>query len=359
MKMVVDPYIVIVPTGTDITKDDVLEWVERFVMWNVDFPKAPEGYFMSETVRAAMEEESVFPYFHNVDQLFRRYGIVEYDPHDVGVKCGTNLDSMSYLEEYCGVDDNSVSSQCIKVEDVLPPRMKARLPEKISTSFAQTLINCDVALAKNGESNASFALATSVEWDAPLDEMLVLRASLADGHEHEMFESTWNLIYDPDYINITRRVVDAYQEDLIRALEIVVSKMRVRRELKRNTADFPQFIFGPKFKKSIDALPEFDHRSFRDSAIELCFEAMYRVMVGDWPYNGPFHHKLRAGVGRGDDQKLRYAEGGVDRAVRVRVECRLSEGVQHHLHVHYWQRADGVMEFSNVTYEHDDDTIYE
>lgn len=97
---------------------------------------------------------------------------------------------------------------------------------------------------------------------------------------------------------------------------------------------------------------------FRED-IKRVFEAIVYVIEDLWSYPSDKHHPLRKVIGnRKSPQKMRVRKDGLGQqwhegAARVEVlagaKC---------LHLHYWQCYDGSYEFSNVTDDHDDATIY-
>jgi hypothetical protein len=264
---------------------------------------------------------------------------------------------MSTLEDEYS-DDQSLDEQ-YEFEDMLPEAIRGRLTFETATAFVQSLLKFYFAKVRENCTFEEYSIATSLEHDSSEPAELVIRLTRLVGEDLVADESRWRLVRDPDYVNVTRNTADYYEKSLQDALDIAISKLRVRGILKHQTGALPAHEFGEHFQASITELIRNHSREIHRDAVGLIFEAICHVLVGDWPYNGPLHHKLREGVGRDDVQIVRPVEGGrIDRAIRVRVECRLINGNEHHLHVHYWQRADRVMEFSNVTFEHDDDTIY-
>jgi hypothetical protein len=186
----------------------------------------------------------------------------------------------------------------------------------------------------------------------------MLRAVQRDGDDSNPVELSWQLVHDPDYINMARRAADVYKHNVEDALAIAISRLRVAGQLARQPADFPEYVFGSRFVQSIDDLSVL-RGSFRVDAIDAIFEAICRVLAGDVKYYDNFLHVLREGVGRNGGPIQRRRDGAREDAYRIRVEVRREQHVSHHLHVHFWKGENDRCEFSNVTYAHDDDTIYE
>jgi hypothetical protein len=84
------------------------------------------------------------------------------------------------------------------------------------------------------------------------------------------------------------------------------------------------------------------------------------VLTKLWSYPSDKNHPLRKDINnKSSDQKRRtvidrYGVKKEDKAGRVEVL-----GGTNCVHLHYWLCHDGSYEFSNVTIEHDDLTIYE
>jgi hypothetical protein len=101
MQLLVDPYIIAVPSREGLDKSRVLEWAEHLVLWNYDFPRDEGRYLLSAAAYNAILTLKAFPFQPIVDELFKRYNVTEYSAKDVATNCCTNLAAMLFLEGEC------------------------------------------------------------------------------------------------------------------------------------------------------------------------------------------------------------------------------------------------------------------
>lgn len=125
-----------------------------------------------------------------------------------------------------------------------------------------------------------------------------------------------------------------------------------------NGIDRSRFRFGPNFITTLQQKIQRRSGERRQKDIERICEAIVFVLEDIWTYGSDKHHALRETLRsrtRPQQTRQRVVDSNryTERAARVEVAAGTNP-----LHLHYWQCYDRTYEWSNITDDHDDATIY-
>jgi hypothetical protein len=301
------------------------------------------------------------PTISGLQQIFDRHGIDEFSPRDLVPDCNSYLTNCSYLEEVSGAFDLMQEIEHVQGSElVIPAEMRARLVPAVADAFIRSLIYTAYALeTKNCADGWCIATAPIESAEANTDlrttALLHRLASNSGDIVAAHIQRDWPLLVEPDYLYATYDVFEHVAEPLV-ATRITWCKLKARGSLVE-PLNWTSFRFGSHFVDSLN-----DIRIRRRPNLKRDIEEVYFTIVAvlqGMAYGSDKHHALRnplwmrsAPVQR---REVRTSDGAVrfDDATRVEVTSGVSP-----LRIHYWRCHDGTYEFSNVTSEHDDPTIF-
>lgn len=357
MRIVIDPYLITVPSEQHPDAEEILAFAKRLQRWDSEFPKSKGKYVIPGRAWEEIVNCGLAPYHQTLRELFQAADISDYSAIDFLSNCCGNLSNMETLEEVTGADGLQYDVDLISgTEAVIPEELRRRIkPEKVGVGFVTSLLLAQYATQvyeKPSEWNIATALYIPVDGES--DRTLSVSANLEhiDGTTLNV-RGDWSLLMDPEYEYLGRSISDCYRNDPRGATYIAWWNLRTSQSIKLKGLQCYDFSFGPRFVASL-----LDSRMRRRPTvtkdIERVFEAIVKVLENLWKIPSDKHHPLRNTINnRTEDQQTRKCGDAVDRAMRVEVS-----GGSECLHLHYWLCDDGSYEFSNITYEHDDATIY-
>ena len=366
MAIIVDPYLLAIPTGNDLTAEEVCNYAESLVGWEKQFSTHSDDYVVCEWALNEIHVLDIAPTITNLRALFDRYGVVEYSPRDIAPDCQGFMANGWRLEEMTQVDDIRAEIENIAgSETVIPDEIRRRMPPTVAAAFIQALIYSAYALQKH-EDRGAWSMATAPLPCGAQASELKTNATLCrlddsvEGLTYTTISRNWPLLVEPDYIFATYDLIGHFRSDPSLTTRIAWCKRRAKGEFhSKGCFDRHSFRFGARFLESLET-PSMQKRSEYAKDIVRVFDAIVNVLEDIWAYPSDKHHPLREIVTKrtGDQQKRRKRAGDgsvlIDYAVRVEVIAGARP-----LHLHYWRCSDAAYEFANVTDDHDDPTIYE
>lgn len=362
MPVVIDPYLIAIPQRDFATPDRIRTYAQSLVEWEKEFVEHTQDYVVSLLALNAINQAGLMPTIPALQQLFDRWGIEEYSPRDIVPDCNTYLANCQYLEEVSGAMDSMPTVERIKgSESVIPEEMRDRLAPTVADAFIESLIYAACALEARHCIGDGWSIATAPLQTASPDTDLKTAATvrkIIDNAERIVdarVERKWPLLIEPDYLYAGYEV-SRYFEDPLMATRITWCKLKAKGS-RVKAIDWNRVSFGDHFVGSLTDLRIRQRPTYKRDIEEVYFMVV-EVLQG-LPFGSDKHHALRKPVWsrsapiqkrptRTSDGALRY-----DEAARVEVTTGPSP-----LRLHYWRCYDGSYEFSNITSEHDDPTIY-
>lgn len=349
MTVVVDPYLLTIPSGDDVTAAIVDEYAQRLSAWSQVFRTDPD-YIMSHAVVSKMCDLKLVPDYQNLRALFDKYELYEQSAYDIAEICRRILENYPDMEGRIAAEGIECQRES---EEIIPEQVRARWHPEIAPLFSHALISTSYALNLL-EYPDNWTLAT-----APLKESytkIVASGNVRDNAASVFVTREWPLLFRPaEYIELI-----AYQEKIIKTYEknpaeaLSIAWKNIQQEVSSIGA-IDQYVirFGEGFVDSIkDKVVR--ERPYYKKDVERIFEGIVRALTDLWKFGGDKHHPLRKKIkDRTTDQKVRKRGEHVDSAGRIEII-----GGNTPLHVHYWQCGARSYEISNVTDDHDDGTIY-
>ena len=280
----------------------------------------------------------------------------------MAVDCSGFLANCDYLEESTGVYDILGEIEHVQgSESVIPAQMRERLTPRVAEAFVKSLLYATCAL-RDKPHQFGWSIATAplkpATGTANLHIAGTMRRLDADGNKIVDIElaEEWPLLVEPDYLYASYDC-HRYLHDPYLATRIAWCK-RKSRDTRTPTIAQKEYSFRKHF---IDSLRDtrMRKRPTLESDVEEVFLTVVAVLQG-LPFGSDRHHALRKPVWSHTadvQRRLRTTGTGTlvyDTAARVEV-C----GGGQPLRLHYWHCYDGSYEFSNVTTDHDDPTIYQ
>lgn len=362
--IIIDPYMLAIPIGSDVDEEAAREYAQRLRKWEKEFSREKQ-YIVSDWASQVIYKLCLAPTRSNLKALFDRFNITEYSPQDIVPTASGVLANAPRVEEVSGLYDSDIWLEMEYIKDtevVIPEEIRARLHPQVAEEFVESLIYAGYACkARQDITMWSIATAPFEREKKATDEMYlectIEKLSTESTVERGKFSQEWPLLFDPQHLYATYDVMDFYQSDLRMATQITWCKMKAD-GARLHGIDVAQFRFGSKFLNSLEQ-PRIRRRPHFKRDIERVFEAIVFVLEDLWTYGSDKHHPLREIItSRTSPQQTRQRvdiSGKQHREKAARVEVRAGDNC---LHLHYWQCFDGSYEFSNVTDAHNDPTIY-
>jgi hypothetical protein len=363
--IIIDPYMLAVPSGEDTDAAVVREYVCRLMKWEREFSNQ-NRYVVSDFASQEIYRLGQAPTRSSLAALFDEFNITEYSVRDIVPTASGVLANAPRVEELAGLydPDSDLLMEMDYVRGsqvVIPDEIRARLHPEVAKAFVKSLIYTSCATDTEEDPElSSVATAPLKEEEQATSEMLlectIEKLSPESAIEQQQFSQEWPLLFDPQHLYATYDIVDFfYQRDPHMATLVAWCRMKADGR-RMDSIDTEQFTFGPRFLDSLEE-PSIQRRPRLAQDIERVFQAVVFVLTDLWPYGSDKHHALREIIdSRASSQQTRQREVGrvvhTERAARVEVIAGANC-----LHLHYWQCFDGSYEFANVTDDHDDPTI--
>ena len=349
MTVVVDPYLLAIPSGEGVTAEKIRQYATRLVRWDATFRTNPDYVVSSGTMRE-MRRLGLAPDGATLQTVFEKYGITEFSAYDIAEGCRTIVENYPRMEER----PVEIVINCHKENQKnIPDEIRSRLHPKIAEAFSDALITKSYVLSVIDEDDI-WSLAT-----APVSETyseITVSGDVVDQNIEIFIEWKWPLVVNQSefeaLLSTQDQVLDIFQQNPLGALKISWEK------IKRVDSTIPEYnSFNVKFMQQFVAsvtARNIRQRTTYKKDIERIFDSIVNAFTNRWAFAGDKHHALRENIqSRTSPQQKRTRNGKVDLAGRIETIAGSNP-----LHVHYWRCYDGSYEISNVTDVHDDPTIY-
>ncbi|MBE3117253.1 MAG: hypothetical protein IMZ50_00675 [Candidatus Atribacteria bacterium] len=346
MTVVVDPYLIAIPSGNEVSIDSVRQYIGRLVNWDETFRTNPE-YVVSSSAMAQIYVLDLQPDYYNLQKLLNKYGIDEIAALDVTEGCKTIIENYPQMEgKFEGVDVYCRDEK----KKIIPYEIQKRMPPKVAEAFCSAMVMQSYKIEMLSEDD--WCLAT-----APVEDYneITVSGDVIDNERVESIEKIWPLLVAPaDFkklISVQVSIFEVFQEDPLAALKISWERIKQADPSIPELSNF-RIRFMDQFIPSI--MKNSLGHTLYEKDIQRVFDGITNALTNRWRYPGDKHHPLRKVVRlHSSDQQIRKKGNLVDRAVRIEISAGTNP-----LHVHYWKCNDGCYEISNLTCEHDDPTIY-
>ena len=346
MTVVVDPYLLEIPTGVNVSPETVRQYAKSLVHWSNTF-RINSDYVVSGHAVVKMAEYGLIPDTNNLSKLFQKYDIDEYSPNDIAVGCQIVMENFPQMEDR----SNSMDITCQEEKrSIIPNEVKQRIHPEVADAFCAALIAASYAIHVLGEED-DWKIAT-----APLNGFTKITVS---GEVEDKIvipvEKIWPLLFDPEIfkeeITIQERILNIFEADPMEALRICWEDMR-RREIGIPEITKYNIRFINRFVLSV--IESANQKNTYEKDIIRIFVGVTNAITNRWNFGSDKHHALRESVlDRTTPQQVRKRGKQIDKAARIEVKAGKTP-----LHVHYWICYDESYEISNLTNDHDDATIY-
>jgi hypothetical protein len=333
---------VIAAPAVGATEEEVIEYIETLTDWRRLLDERWIPVYMSEGATEALFQDNLYPLHDSLRRLFVERGIVDFAANDIVQVANALLQLTPSFEEmfqlkYAIVSD-LVTEPSISLVHT-PPCLKADLESCLVLT----------ALLRNHCSEVTTDHTLIFESRVEVDELQV-RGVIEDLEHHR--DDIVDVPLKPECFHGTVAVCQTFRdliskidesavwqaaetEDAARkAVQVAVYKRRLAQGLSPEWGQTPPFAFGESFR----GLVARGSRATSQRLIRRILRAMAETIDN---LNLAATHALRLGAGGNSPQRTRNG----DKAWR--------RDVDRDYHLHYWERADGVIEFASVG-PHDD-----
>lgn len=361
MPIVVDPYLIAVPQIDNTDAERVRTYAQSLSAWEKEFVASAQEYVVSLAAFQAIQQNGLMPTMPALQQLFDRYGINEFSPRDIVPDCNSYLANCQYLEEASGALEVYQEIEHVRGSDsIIPDEMRARLEPAVADAFVGSLIYAACALETH-PSTSGWSVATAPLLSAPPGIDLRTTATIRKIADETgdivdaRIERSWPLLVEPDYLYATLEV-GQYSDDPVMATRITWCRLKANGSLVE-ALDWGAIRFGSHFVESLN-----DAKVRRRPTLRRDIEEVYLTVVAvlqGLPYGSDKHHGLRKPVWMRSapiqTREVRTSDGAIRHDEAARVEITTGPAP---LRLHYWRCHGNSYEFSNITCDHDDPTIY-
>lgn len=319
------------------SRDDIMEYVETLLDWKKLLEEPWVAIYMSEHASEAMINDGVYPLRGELKRLFSEKGIQEYDANTVGLLADELLKKTPSFETYFRIRDVLPSDF-----STLPDLLSIHTSDALSTELARCVIiiailrsHCRKAILDHNLIVKPWRGTTIVQVRAQIHDIETTRDDLLPlPVPPEFFEGDIlvcqnfrELVLNLDECAIWSAAQDEIGLEL--ATKMAVYKSRLDRNVEPDWEEITGFEFGRKFFRYKLDCDRAGSLGLADRILRALAETIDDI-------NPRAVHEKRTGSGGGNPQELR----GEDKAWR--------RDIDRDYHLHYWECADGTIEFASV-----------
>lgn len=321
----------------EANRTEILTYVETLLDWKKLLNEPWIAIYMSENAASAMLDEGVYPLRPALRNLFTAAGIYEYDANTVARLAEELLRSTPSFETYFKIQDILVSS-VDTVPDLLGIHTAPRLTDELARCLVIIAIlrgHCRVPITDHNliitpapEQRLVHVRALIHDLECERDDILTLPTApeFFQGEVlvcHNFHELLLNLVES--------RIWETAEDEvgLELATRIAVYKFRLEQHIELDWDNITGFRFGQEFLRYKQGCDRAGSPGLADRILRALAETIDGV-------NLRAVHAKRTGAGGGNPQELR----GSDKAWR--------RDIDYEYHLHYWECADGMIEFASV-----------
>ena len=341
--VILDAGILVVPPPEG-EADDAHRYVDSLLEWAKLLDEPWIAVCMSEGACQALSDDGLYPLREQLQRLFSRHGIVEYDVNTVAVVVERLLAHTPSFETY------------FRVRDVLPENVSTK-PDVLQlcagSGLQSELARCLVLLAilrrHCGEDILQNALivrrapgqnilvrAIVHDFDHLLNDFDAVLPKPPEYFEGEVLacDSFRSLLNCIDESKVLRNATDDTGVEI--AIRIGLYKSRLARRLEPDWDDVGGMRLGREFGWAI-------RRSCQNAGLSVAVGAIRAACEAIDRQNLRAVHALRIGRGGNDPQRRRKHDNA--KAWR--------RDVDDEYHMHYWETDDGTIEFAWMAVHND------
>ncbi len=332
----IDTHVLVTPSA-EATADSVREHVMTLLDWKNLLGESWVTVHMSQWAVESLFEDDVYPKREALNRLFIEKGLEEFSA-DLVLRAVENLlQVVPYFEDAFGVTD------VLHSDLVIEPDLRV---DRTISSMASDLERCLVlaALVKDccTETLTDHALvvkppvgAIEVRVEATISCLEHCRDDLGYvPYEPDRFQSTVQVCqtvqqFIADLDEITLWLEADCHETAIMAVQLAVYKDRLERGVNLAWEAAPGFAFGRTFIASVKEQVQANPRRLLRRIVRAMVETIEGRQLSDV-------HALRENRSGNSPQRMRDG----DKAWR--------RDIDREYHLHYWERADNLIEFASV-----------
>lgn len=320
-----------------VSHDDIIEYVETLLDWKKLLDEPWVAIYMSEHAAEVMIDEGVYPLRAELKRLFQAKGIEEYDYNTVGMLTEELLKKTPYFETVFRIQD-VLSENVSTLPDLLSIHAGQELSSELArcvvmmailhSSCRQPVLDHNLIVKPWQGSTVVQVRALIHDIDTSRDDLLALPVP-PEFFEGEILtcQNFRELVLNLDEAAIWKAADNEIGLEL--ATKIAVYKSRLERAIEPNWDEIQGFRFGCEFYKRMRTCEQGGSTGLVDRTLR----ALAETIDGQ---NMRAVHAKRTGTGGGDPQETR----GQDKAWR--------RDIDREYHLHYWECADGTIEFASV-----------
>lgn len=325
----------------ECAKEDAFQYVETLWDWSKLLDESWIAIYMSERASESLFDDGLYPLRDQLRELFKAHGIVEYDVNTVAKIADRLLTNTPSFETHYQVKD--VLSENLETD---PDVIRLTTHDALQSDLARCLTLIAVLRKYCVQHLGSHVL---ILRDAP--KQIILVRALIHELEHtrddipiltyppELFEGDVSVCDD------FRGLIEIFDESAI----LVGASNDFEIELAIRIALFKSEIAQGNFPDWNGRIVSSIGERFRELCQQICSDqgdsvppkilrSIVETIKGD---NLSAVHALRKDKGGNAPQKTRDS----DKAQR--------RDIDDELHLHYWECADGTIEFASVVYHND------
>lgn len=319
------------------TRDDILEYVETLLDWKKLLDEPWVAIYMSEHAVESMIDAGVYPLRNELKRLFSAKGIQEYDSNTVGLLAENLLKKTPGFETYFQIHD-------VLSEDVstLPDLLSIHTGPELSNELAR--IALIIAILRTCCRHPVLDHSLIVKpWQGSTDVQVNAHVHYIETTRDDLVE----LPAPPEFFNGKILTCQNFREFVLNldevtiweaaevetglnlAVKIAVYKSRLEQNLEPDWDAIQGYRFGCEFFRRMRTCEQGGTPGLVQRTLRALAETIDKQKMRDV-------HEKRTSMGGGDPQEMR----GQDKAWR--------RDIDREYHLHYWECADGSIEFASV-----------
>ncbi|MDR1296520.1 MAG: hypothetical protein LBO05_03940 [Deltaproteobacteria bacterium] len=325
----------------DCTKDDAFRYVETLLDWSKLLNEPWVSIYVSERASESLFDDGLFPLWEQLKELFNYHNIVEHDVNTVVKIVNKLLDITPSFEANFRIND--VLSEHLETE---PDVIRLTTHNSLQSNLARCITLIAVLRKHCSQLLEGHSL---ILREAP-KQIIQVRAHIYElDHSRndipslpcppEFFEG--DVLVCDDFCGL----IDCLDEFAIfagasddlgieLAVRIALFKYDISQGDSTNWSGVIVFAIGSRFRKLCQKVCASQGTSLPPKILRSIVETIKRS-------NLSAVHALRTGSGGNDPQIMR----GLDKAQRRDIDSEF--------HLHYWECAEGKIEFASVVFHND------
>ncbi len=329
---------ILAPPTNDTTREAVIDYVVTLLDWKELLKNTWVDIYMSERAMEIMQKEDVYPIRPSLTQLFQARGLqFAYSANDIARFVDDLFKKTPYFETHFKIQDVLVSNIETSPNLVEIHSSKPRADDLIRIAVVIAILR---SCCRNPVLDHSLIIkprqgSSVVKVIAQIDIIETTRDDMLDLPKPPEFfsgdiltcQNFREFVQNLDEIAIWESSTD--KEGLELALKIAIFKSRLERNIEPDWDTIQGFSFGREFLERLRACERGGNPGLVARILRSLTETIEKL-------NMRAIHPKRKGGGGDDPQEMRKK----DKAWRRDIDAEY--------HLHYWECADGAIEFASV-----------